>query len=211
MLALTATMLLPSSAHAIYTDTFEREQLRLINDYRADRGLARLRFDVKLTRAADWMGRDMGAKGYFSHTDSRGRDPFQRMASFKYPGDTWRGENLAAGNSEAQSTFNQWLNSEAHRLNMVKPEYRAIGISRVADADSQYGYYWVTKFGSKVSMSMPSQAVQNRLKSYSSARRRAIKIRARACSRLRRNGFTYRRLRCGWNLRTARNLRTLGF
>ena len=211
MLVAIAALAVPTTAQALYIDSYEREQVKLINQYRADHGLKRLRMDVKLTRAGDWMGRDMARNNYFAHEDSLGRDPFQRLDHYKYPDDTWRGENLAAGNEDAQATFDQWLNSPPHRENMLNANYRAIGITRVAQPDnSQYGYYWVTEFGSRVVLNMPSKRVQDRLRKYTSPRKRAIRIRARVCEKFKNRGITYRRLKCGWHIKTARQLRVLG-
>lgn len=126
----------------------EIQQVRFINNFRAARGLRTLRIDGTLSRTASWMGSDMASQGYFGHTDSRGRDPFQRLQAFGYPSNSWRGENLAAGYSDAWNTFKQWRDSPPHRANWTNAHYTSIGISRVYSASSEYGYYWVTEFGS---------------------------------------------------------------
>ena len=143
----------PADSHAAgrRIDTQERAALRAINNYRAAHGLPRLRADRKLTRAAEWMSRDMGQNRRFGHVDSRGRNPFSRIASFGYPSrDTWRGENLAAGNVGGFRTFTQWKNSPAHNANLLSRNYRAIGIARVQVPGSPYGWYWTTTYGSRV-------------------------------------------------------------
>jgi len=101
----------------------------------------------------------MATRNYFSHTDSLGRDPFTRMAAFGYSYYP-EGENIAAGNSDAQSTFSQLQNAcdpdasgnctYAHRQNMLNASYAAIGIGRVYSAGSSYGWYWTTDFGAVV-------------------------------------------------------------
>jgi uncharacterized protein YkwD len=132
-------------------DAAERAQVRMINQFRARHGLRALRIDRRLTAAANWMARDMGQRRYFSHTDSRRRDAFRRIASFGYPTNgTWRGENIAAGNAAAGPTYRQWLNSPPHKANWLKANYRAIGVARVRVPGSPYGWYWVTDFGSRV-------------------------------------------------------------
>lgn len=142
----------PSAALAAprSVDPVEAAQVRMINQFRAARGLPALRIDGKLSVSAAWMARDMGAKGYFSHTDSVRRDTFQRLRAFGYPSaDTWRGENIAAGHAGAAPTFQQWLTSPPHKANWLVGRYRAIGIARVYVPGSQYGWYWVTDFGSR--------------------------------------------------------------
>ena len=126
----------------------EIQQVRFINNFRAARGLRTLRIDGTLSRTATWMGADMAVQGYFGHTDSLGRDPFQRLRAFGYPTNSWRGENLAAGYPDAWNTFKQWRDSPPHRANWTNANYNSIGIARVYNASSKYGYYWVTEFGS---------------------------------------------------------------
>jgi len=131
-------------------DTPELAEVRLINRYRVNAGLPVLRIDGKLSVAAAWMAADLAASGQFSHTDSRGRDPFQRMRAFGYPSDrTYRGENIAAGNEAALATFQQWINSPGHKANILNRNFQVIGIARVYNPDSLYRAYWVTDFGSR--------------------------------------------------------------
>jgi uncharacterized protein YkwD len=121
--------------------------LALINDYRQARGLAPLSLNPNLTAAAAWQSQDMARNGYFSHTDSLGRDPFQRMADFGYTATTWKGENLAAGYQTAAQVMAGWQGSAGHNANMLNANFRVIGIGRAYQAGSPYGYYWTTTFG----------------------------------------------------------------
>jgi hypothetical protein len=97
----------------------------------------------------------MATNNYFSHTDSLGRDPFERMADFGYTYNTWKGENLAAGADTAQGAFNLWKNSPGHNANMLNGNFKVIGIARVYGAGSQYGWYWTTDFGGQGSTPPP--------------------------------------------------------
>ena len=128
-------------------DTTEQQFLTLINSYRAQNGRGALTVSTNLNRAAHWMGNDLGVNRYFSHTDSLGRSPSQRALDCDYPAGA--GENLAAGTNwtTAQAAFDAWRNSSGHNANMLNANYRQIGIARVFVSGSQYGYYWVTKFG----------------------------------------------------------------
>lgn len=128
-------------------DSEELAFLALINEYRVANGLEPLTLNDKLTAAASWMAADMAANNYFSHTDSLGRDPFQRMADFGYTYNTWKGENLAAGIATAQEAFDLWKGSPGHNSNMLNPHFRVIGIARVYGEDTVYGWYWATEFG----------------------------------------------------------------
>jgi uncharacterized protein YkwD len=141
---------LPAAAQSPLIDNEEQYMLKLINEYRGQRKLSQLKVSVALTRAAEFMSADMAAKSYFSHTDSMGRDPFVRMSAFKYDHPGQRGENLAAGFGDAVRTFNQWKNSRSHNLNMLRPNFNVIGISRVYRDSSPHKWYWTTDFGSFV-------------------------------------------------------------
>ena len=136
-------------------DAEEQTVLKLINDYRVANGRGTLQVSVSLTNAADWMSNDMATKGYFSHTDSTGRDSFTRMRSFGYTYNTWLGENIAAGFSDAANTFSQWKNSPSHNENMLLADFKVIGIARVANPSAYYRYYWTTNFGGIVDTLLP--------------------------------------------------------
>ena len=141
----------PSSAFAAVTlDSEEAAFCGLINNYRATQGLPALMVSEALTIASEWHSTDMATKNYFSHTDSSGRDPFQRMTAFGYGYSTYRGENIAAGNATAQATFDQWKNSSGHNANMLNANYKVIGIGKATTTTSTYKNYWTTDFGGVV-------------------------------------------------------------
>lgn len=131
-------------------DSAEVAAVKHINAYRRAHGLRPVVIDRRLTAAAEWMSRDMATKNYFSHTDSRGRSPFARMAAAGYPTNSFRGENLAAGNVAAGLTFQQWRHSPTHDRVMRTGQYRAIGIARVYSPTSSYKWYWTTTYGSRI-------------------------------------------------------------
>ncbi|HET8944553.1 MAG TPA: CAP domain-containing protein [Dehalococcoidia bacterium] len=133
--------------------TEETTLLALINNYRQQNGLTALAIDTKLQDASEWMSLDMGANAYFSHTDSLGRDPIDRMSAFGYTYTTWKGENLAAGTSSAQKAFDLWKASSGHNGNMLGAYYRVVGIARRYTAGSPYGWYWTTDYGGYASPS----------------------------------------------------------
>lgn len=128
-------------------DAEEQAFLNLLNQHRAQNGLASLSANTNLQAASEWMSADMGSHNYFSHTDSLGRDPFQRMRDFGYNYNTWLGENIAAGTSSAQVVFDLWRNSPGHNANMLNPNYKVVGIGRVYTNGSTYGWYWTNDFG----------------------------------------------------------------
>ena len=128
----------------------EQALLEDINSYRIQNGLNPLSISPTLTEAARLMSEDMANVDYFSHTDSQGRSPFQRMALVGYDCEaynTWCGENLAAGISAGSETFELWRNSPGHNGNMLNPNYVVAGIAAAFNQDSTYGWYWTLDMG----------------------------------------------------------------
>lgn len=121
--------------------------LQLINEYREQNGVPVLEINSYLQTASQWLSEDMADKNYFSHTDSLGRDAFQRMAYFGYDLATSKGENIAAGYTTAASVMVGWKNSPGHNANMLNSNYRVIGIGLAYGEASDYGWYWTTDFG----------------------------------------------------------------
>jgi hypothetical protein len=130
-------------------DAEELHALELINQYRVANGRPGLSMNPTLTGIARWMSQDMGDKNYFSHTDSLGRDALKRLTAFGYPSNTYRGENLGAGFETANGVVAAWKNSPEHNQNLLNPNYRVIGISRLYHPNSSYKWYWSTEFGSR--------------------------------------------------------------
>lgn len=147
LIALSAAFGLLSPRHAQALDSEENAFLGTINDYRAQNGLGPLTMDDSLNNVARWMANDMATNNYFSHTDSLGRDPFARMDQLGYAVNTWRGENLVAGTETSPYAFKLWKESPAHNENMLGAHYTVIGIARMFNPNSDYGWYWATEFG----------------------------------------------------------------
>lgn len=78
----------------------EKEVFNLINQQRANNGLAALKVDEELQKVAKIKAEDMVANNYFSHTSPTYGSPFDMMKSF---GISYRtaGENIAANSSNS--------------------------------------------------------------------------------------------------------------
>ncbi len=128
-------------------DAEETGFLQMINTYRQQNGLKPLRISATLNRSSMWMAVDLARNRYFAHTDSLGRGPSQRAQACGYPDQA--GENLAAGTDweSADHAMGAWKSSPGHDTNMKTAYYTVIGIARYYDANSPYGWYWVTDFG----------------------------------------------------------------
>jgi uncharacterized protein YkwD len=122
----------------------------LINDYRSENGLEPLQISPALTQAAQWMSEDMASNDYFSHTDSLGRQWFQRMADFGYEYKTFKGETLAAGSTTARKTLDAWRSSPEHNALLLGIDFLAIGAGKAYDQSSTYSWYWVVDLGGEL-------------------------------------------------------------
>jgi uncharacterized protein YkwD len=101
----------------------EASLLQTMNAVRTSRGLAPLRLDVHLLRAARGHSSDMMQRQYFAHGAVAARALAQRARGPVY------GEDLAWGTGvTAQWVVNKWLASPKHRAVMLRPGFRRIGI-----------------------------------------------------------------------------------
>src|SRR5680860_5631 len=147
---------LPAMAQAAGYSAEEVQFLELINDYRQQNGLNALLLSDTVEDAARKHNLDMGHYGFFDHSSLQadyspeGSAPWDRMEAVGYNYNTYTGENIAAGYETASQVFQGWKNSPGHNANMLKPEYKVIGISREYVSGSPYGYYWNTDFGGYV-------------------------------------------------------------
>ena len=105
--------------------TAERSLLAAMNGVRTARGLAPLRFDARLARAARAHSSDMVRRGYVAH------GPFVvRIRSAGAHGRLF-GENIAWGTGTlvtARSIVARWLASRPHRANLLRPGFRRVGV-----------------------------------------------------------------------------------
>jgi uncharacterized protein YkwD len=112
--------------------------LCLIDRERARAGLAPLRRNRCLARAAQGHARDMVRRHYFAHTSRNGRTPVQRIFATGYvpPGSRWLlGENLAWGinpTGDPAWVVRAWMHSPAHRANVLRRGFRDVGVAAVA-------------------------------------------------------------------------------
>ncbi len=150
--------ILGGSVHAQSSyDPEELEFLQIINEYRQNNGLPTLILSDALTVASERHDEDMARYNFFAHETLGSSyfpvnsEPWDRMAlsGYDYP-DSYKAENLAAGYETAEEAFEAWRTSPGHNVNMLDANQRVIGIARIYDPDSYYGWYWTTDFGSEL-------------------------------------------------------------
>jgi uncharacterized protein YkwD len=112
---------------------------RILNAYRAGRGLGPVRLDPALTAMAQRQADAMVARNEMSH--DAGGSFSARVASGDL--DTARAaENIAAGQLSTQEVLETWRNSTSHDANLRMPEATRFGIALAKDAGTSYGAYW---------------------------------------------------------------------
>jgi uncharacterized protein YkwD len=101
----------------------EASLLRTINSVRTSHGLAPLRVDFRLVRAARGHSADMLRRQYFAHGSVA-----RRARALGARGPVF-GENLAwARGLTAQWVVDKWLASPSHRAVLLRPGFRRVGI-----------------------------------------------------------------------------------
>jgi uncharacterized protein YkwD len=136
----------------------------LINEERAAYGLQPVQPNGSLRQAALTHSNEMVARGYFEHTSPAGLTFVDRIMATGYTRGARRwdvGENLAWGTgllSTPRSLVTSWMNSPPHRENLLRAQFREIGIAAVVGTpvsrlaltgvtvSSEYGY---RSFGKK--------------------------------------------------------------
>jgi uncharacterized protein YkwD len=117
-------------------DSLERGVLAEVNALRARHKLPALRINLRLTAAADNHSLAMARKGFFAHESADGSAFWERVRNFYRNSGFgyWSvGENLlwSSPDVDAAGALKMWLESPPHRKNLLKREWREIGLSAV--------------------------------------------------------------------------------
>lgn len=149
-----------SESRALIKD--EQDFLNLINQFRASLHLPTLKLNDALQDSSEWHSQWMLNTGIVRHEEYGTLRYFtapQRVKRMGYTDFAAQGENIACGNGDALSTFEQWALSPGHLLNMINPHFHEIGISRLGDGVSKCRYYWTTDFGSQEELNLDPPSV----------------------------------------------------
>lgn len=104
----------------------EAGMLELLNAERAGQGLRPLAADAALAQVARAHSHDMFTRGYFSHVNPEGQEPFDRMrqAQLRFLA---AGENLALAQT-LPAAHQGLMDSPGHRANILRPQFGRVGI-----------------------------------------------------------------------------------
>mgnify|MGYP000414688605 FL=1 len=125
------------------------EVLELVNKERKKAGADPLVMDQGLLETA--MKRGAETVIYWSHTRPSGQSCFSADSSMA-------GENIALGNSTAESVMESWMNSPGHKANILGSGYKSIGIGCVK---CNGGYFWVQCFGRETGTSVSAKSYKD--------------------------------------------------
>lgn len=120
----------------------EQETLDLINKYREQNGLTKLKPISNLQKVAKLKAEDLVENNYFAHNSPNLGTPFELMESQEVEYKI-AGENLA-GNITAKKAVEAWINSKTHRENILEERFDYTGIC-VIDSEV-YGRVFVQVF-----------------------------------------------------------------
>lgn len=124
---------------------FIEENLRTVNAYRAEKGIAPLKLNEKMTLMACARAEEVAWSGEHSHTRPNGSRCF---TIFKEAGfETGKaGENLGYVFDNPEEVCQAWKDSKTHYENLMNPEFTEIGIGVAADPDESGKLCWVNHF-----------------------------------------------------------------
>jgi len=138
----------PAACSASVNTAFEAWVVQLVNDERTSRGLSPYSVHSSLRAAARVQATDMACNHFLGHTGSDGSSVGDRVNDQGYSW-SWIGENYYVTSNTTNGpevAFAWWMNSTAHRNNLLSPNYTEFGVGYVYDPNSDYGGYFVVVF-----------------------------------------------------------------
>lgn len=148
MLSLAASLIVSATSEAAIKagadQGIEQNMVALVNDYRGQHGLAALKTNNALMRAARAHSRDMVENRYFDHTSQDGEQFFQRLSRFGFHW-TSAGEALAQASgltstdTAASEAVTIWRQSPPHNKILLTASFKAVGIGAWCTADTGGG------------------------------------------------------------------------
>lgn len=148
LLALTSSLLVTTTAQAAIKagadQGIEQSMIQLVNSYRSQHGLAALKTNSALMRAARAHSRDMVENGYFDHTSQDGEQFSQRLSRFGY---RWQGageaiaqaSGLTSTATAADQAVTMWRQSPPHNRILLTGGFTAVGIGAWCTANTGGG------------------------------------------------------------------------
>ena len=115
----------------------------LVNQARDEAGLEPLRVVTYLNDCANVRARELIVKWDHDRPDG---EKFSTVVSRELVPYSYIAENIAAGYSTPEDTFQQWKESAPHWAAILNPDVDYIGIGVTYDENSQWKWYWTQIF-----------------------------------------------------------------
>lgn len=112
------------------SDIYVDELIKYTNQRRAEIGLAPLKINSTLSKAAEAKARDMFQKNYWAHVAPDGTQPWDFIISAGYDY-SYAGENLAKNFNSSKQVVDAWYESISHRENLLGSNYEDVGFAVV--------------------------------------------------------------------------------
>jgi uncharacterized protein YkwD len=114
---------------------------KLVNSYRAQKGLKPLKLNTRLSEAARKHSEDLAKSDRISHYGSDGSDAWDRVRKTGY-GARITAENVGTGQQSLEEVFRGWQKSKDHNANLLLGDAEELGIAVVYKPDSQFKTFW---------------------------------------------------------------------
>jgi uncharacterized protein YkwD len=115
--------------------------LRLINAFRASKGVGPLRIDPRLTAAAKVQSKDLARTDRISHYGSDGSSPWDRIKRAGYDARV-AAENVGTGQASLEEVIKGWMESPGHSRNLLLADAKDMGIALVQDPGTEFKTFW---------------------------------------------------------------------
>jgi uncharacterized protein YkwD len=134
----------PASCNYTTSSSYQNELANLINNARAQAGLAPLTVNAQLSAAALGHSIDMACHGLISHTGSDGSSVWERIAAAGYRASL--ASEIIYGSGYPQTAFDWWMSDQIHRDEILNPSVAEMGVGYAYKADTANGGYYTVDF-----------------------------------------------------------------
>ncbi|MGE7439742.1 CAP domain-containing protein [Kitasatospora sp. NPDC001175] len=121
---------------------FAQQIVDAVNAERAKAGCKPLTVNAKLQAVAQEHSDDMAARNYYEHDTPEGVDPGTRITNAGYGWQNW-GENIYQSPKDPATAMDGWMNSPAHRDNILDCVFTQTGVGVNLSAN---GPWWTEDF-----------------------------------------------------------------
>ena len=134
----------------------KKEIIELVNLERTKNNLQPLSTKSEINQIAEQRAEELAELFSDEHTrpDGRGYDTIITDYGLEY---SYVGENIAEGNVSVDEIMNEWLNSPAHRANILSPNYENMGVGIYEKGDEKY---WVQFFYSSEKINETTEFIE---------------------------------------------------